>query len=281
VRQVLEAAAALEQYSEHPLAHAVLRAAGQRGLARLATDGFQSGPGGGLRGRVGGVDVLVGRSAWLGSNLVETAMHQSEADQLAMQGFSLVWVAIGGQAAALLVFADTLHPEARAAVDDLRRLGVQTRILSGDQEAAVSRIAGQLGITSFEAQLTPAEKLARVRESAGKGQRVAMVGDGINDGPALAAADVGIAIGTGAEVARQVAPICLVGHSPHLIAEAVRMSRQSARIMKQNLGWALGYNLVMLPVAIFTALPPQWAAAAMMFSSFSVVANALRLRKLI
>jgi Cu+-exporting ATPase len=181
----------------------------------------------------------------------------------------------------MLGFGDQLHPQSAGAIAELRELNVTVRILSGDRHAAVSHIAEQLGIDAFEAELKPDDKLARVRELTSRGGGIAMVGDGVNDAPALAAADVGIAIGAGADVAREAADICLVGHSPKLIAAAVRMSRRTARVMKQNLFWAFAYNLVMLPVAMITHLPPAAATAAMMFSSLSVVLNSLRLRRLL
>jgi Cu+-exporting ATPase len=155
------------------------------------------------------------------------------------------------------------------------------QILSGDRRPAVRRIAEELGVSSFEAELTPADKLRVVESRRAAGRRVAVVGDGINDAPALAAADVGIAIGAGADVAREAADICLVGHAPERIGDAIQISRQSARIMKQNLAWACLYNLVMLPVAIAAPLPPSLATAAMMLSSLSVVGNSLRLRRAI
>lgn len=278
---VLRLAAALEQFSEHPLAGALLRAARARAIETPLPDEFESRPGGGLRGDVDGTAVTIGNASWLRENHVEVDDFAERADALAARGTSVVWVAIEGRVAGLLAFADQLHPESAQAIAALRRLGVRTRILSGDRHAAVSHIAGQLGIDAFEAALSPAQKLARVQELCDAGRRVAMVGDGINDAPALAAADVGIAIGTGADVAREAADICLVGHSPRLIAEAIRVSRASSRVMKQNLFWALIYNLVMLPIAIVTALPPSLATAAMMCSSLSVVANSLRLRRVI
>jgi Cu+-exporting ATPase len=278
---VLRAAAALEQYSPHPLARALVEAAQQRGLALPDPADLSAPPGAGVRGKVGDDQLIVGSAAWLAESGVDTGPFRSQADSLTSDGCTTVWVALNGRVAALLGLADPLHPESAAAIQDLGQLGVQARILSGDRQAAVRYVADRLGIGSFEAELSPEQKLDRVRQLAGQGRRVAMVGDGINDAPALAAADVGIAIGTGADVAREAADICLVGHSPRLIARAIRVARGSARVMKQNLFWALAYNLVMLPVAILTSLPPALATAAMMCSSLSVVGNSLRLRRII
>ena len=280
-REVLRLAASLEQFSEHPLAKAVVAAAAERGLTPPDPDEFESSPGGGLRGRVDGREVCLGSASWLLDNQIDASSHAERADALAARGFTPVWVAVERRAVALLCFSDQLHPESAQSIARLRSLGVRVRILSGDRHAAVSHIAAQLGIDEFEAELTPGDKLDRVRELSARGHGVAMVGDGVNDAPALAAADVGIAIGTGADVAREAADICLVGHSPRLIAEAIHLSRRSARVMKQNLFWAFAYNIVMLPVAIMTHLPPAAATAAMMLSSLSVVGNSLRLRRLL
>ena len=279
--EALRAAVALEQFSEHPLAAALVRAARTRGIDPPDPDEFESQPGRGLRGSVNGVRTVVGSAAWLAANDVSPDGFVERADHLAASGASVIWVAQGGVVTALLAFADPVHPESAAAIAELHRMGIRTRILSGDRHAAVSHIAGVIGVDTFEAELSPDDKLERVRALTTGGHRVAMVGDGINDAPALAAADVGIAIGTGADVAREAADICLVGHSPRLIAEAVRISRASARVMKQNLFWALIYNVIMLPVAVLTALPPSLATVAMMFSSLSVVGNSLRLRRML
>ncbi len=277
--EVLRAAGALEQLSEHPLARAVVEAARRRGTDLPDPTELHSRPGRGVRGTVGQARIAVGSAAWLTDNGIDTSPHTKDAEALSADGFSVVWVVIDERVSALLGFADPLHPESAAAVAALRDLGVRVRILSGDREAAVRRVASRLGV-AYEAQLTPARKLERLREIAAEGRGVAMVGDGINDAPALAAAQVGIAIGTGADVAREAADICLVGHSPRLIAEAIGISRRSARVMKQNLFWAVAYNLVMLPIAMVTPLPPAVATAAMMCSSLTVVANSLRLRRM-
>lgn len=180
---------------------------------------------------------------------------------------------------AKLHFADTLHPQAADAVARLHRLGIRTLILSGDKRPVVETVARQVGIDEFEAEMLPEDKLARIRALHGSG--VAMVGDGVNDAPALAAADVGIAIGAGADVAREAAAICLVGHSPMLIPDAIAISRAGARVMKQNLFWALAYNVVMIPLAAFAPIHPALASAAMAMSSITVVGNSLRLRRVV
>lgn len=300
-------AAALAALSEHPLSRALLeaapefagtaaadgrpalvhpgRSAGAADVAPPVTE-FVSTPGMGLRGRVAGRLTLLGSARWVQENGVDVARWTERADALAARGHSIVWLAGADGVAdaapsvlALLAFADAIHPEANAAVRELRALGVRARILSGDRHAAVSAVANALGIDEFEAELSPADKLKRVRALADRGRRTIFFGDGVNDAAALAAADVGVAVGAGADVAREAADLCLIGHAPGLIPTAIRLSRASARVMKQNLFWAFAYNVLMLPVAAATPLPPAAATAAMMLSSFSVVANSLRLRR--
>ena len=276
---VLRLAAGPARLSPHPLAQALLLAAEQRRLVVPSVTDFVSSIGGGVRGRVDGQDVLVGSAAWLAERGINDHGLDRPAKAWALDGLSVVFVAVDGRVAGLFGFTDQLHPEAAAALTALRELGVQARILSGDREPAVRAVAQQLGIDTYEAQLSPNQKLVRVQALAAAGRGVGMVGDGINDAPALAAADVGIAIGAGSDLARAAAPICLVGHSPRLVPEAIRVSRASGRVMRQNLFWAVAYNLVMVPIAMLTPLPPALATAAMMCSSLTVVCNALRLRR--
>jgi len=277
--EVLRLAAAVERLSEHPLARALVQAAEKRGLDLPPVSKLHSSPGLGLEGQVDGRSMAIGSLTWLRSRGVNVAAAEALAPKLENAGMSLAGVVLDSRPAALLGFSDGLHPEAPEAIAALRRLGVETHILSGDRLPAVRQVAEQLGIEKFDAELRPEQKLAQVRALRGDEAVVAMIGDGINDAPALAAADVGIAIGTGADVARAAADICLVGHSPRLISAAIALSRAISRVMKQNLAWAVVYNLVMLPVAMATPIPPAAATAAMMFSSFSVVANSLRLRR--
>lgn len=277
--ELLALAASLEQHSQHPLARAIVRAAEQRGVALREATALQSAPGSGVSGRVANHEVAVGRPAWVAARTSAAGAPDGVAEAARSSGATSVVVAIDGRLAGELTFTDQPRPEAAEAVAALRSLGVGVRILSGDSRPAVADAAARLGIQHYEAELTPDEKLDRIRAISAAGLRVAMVGDGVNDAPALAAADVGFAIGAGADVAREAAAVCLVGASPRLIPEAIRISRASARVMKQNLAWAVGYNLLMLPLAMLTPLPAQYASAAMMLSSFSVVANSLRLRK--
>jgi Cu+-exporting ATPase len=276
--RVLSAAAALAQLSEHPVSRAVVRAAQARDIPLPKLSEFRSVPGAGLQGQIEGVSVHLGSLSWLRSNgatlPAELNIEEPHDSEMIVLG-----VALDHKLHAVLIVADPVHPDAAVAVRELRRLGVRLRVLSGDREKAVRRIAAELDISEYEAELSPQQKLDRLSELVRSGQRVAMVGDGVNDAPALAAADVGIAFATGAELARQAAPVCIVGHSPRAIPRLIQLSRASTRIMKQNLAWALIYNLLMLPVAILTPLPPAWASAAMMLSSLSVVANSLRLRR--
>jgi Cu+-exporting ATPase len=276
--KLLLVAGALGQLNPHPLAQALTRAARERGLSLPAVVDFASRPGGGVSGVIEGAEARSGSVEWVREGGAATEALEPRAGALADAGQSVVWVAHGKRLLGVLGLADEVHPESAGAIAELRRLGVVVRILSGDQAGAVASLARRLGVDAYEAQLTPDQKLEHVRRLAGGRGGVAMVGDGVNDAPALAAADVGIAIGTGADVSREAAGICLVGHSPQRIADAIRLSRASARIMRQNLFWAFFYNVIMLPVAIFTPLPPAVATAAMMFSSLSVVGNSLRLR---
>lgn len=251
----------------------------------------------------GTIRAWLGSAAWMRANGVSTDQVASRADALSSEGKSVVWLAIGPKTAcaddagppqpngdagaafsaaevvALIGLSDALHPDAPSAIASLHALRVQTEILSGDREAAVAAVARQLSIRRYAGDLSPAGKLERVRAAVNAGRRVAFVGDGVNDAAALNAATVGIAVGAGADVAREAADICLVGHAPGNLPRAIRLSRRSLTIMRQNLAWAFGYNLLMVPIAILTPVPPAAAALAMMFSSFSVVLNSLRLRR--
>ena len=270
--KALALAAAVARMSLHPFSKAIVETAQARGISIRDAGGFESAPGQGIAGNVDGNLVLLGSAAWLAQRSVARVVTGDAG------AISTVELAVDGVWTARFVLADELHPDARETVRRLHALGVSTQILSGDQSAIVGEVAKQLGVDGWRAGCLPQDKLDWIRDASRK-HPLAFVGDGINDAPALAAAQVGIAIGTGADVAREAADICIVGHSPLRIPDAIQLSRRSTSIMRQNLGWAVGYNVLMLPLAMSTTLPAEFAAAAMMFSSFSVVLNSLRLRR--
>jgi Cu+-exporting ATPase len=273
---VLALAAAVERSSEHPLGAAIVRAAEERGLSMRAADAFASFPGQGVEGTVDGQQVRIGRPA---HGLAQAAAP------LTADGKSVVEVVVDGRHAALLGIADTLRREARDAVTALRRQGLAVVLLTGDDRATAEAIGRQAGIDRVLAEVQPDGKAAAIRALQGEGQAVAMVGDGVNDAPALTAADVGIAMGTGTDVAIGSAGLTLLGGDLRGVTSAVGLSRATMRNIRQNLFWAFAYNAILIPVAMGFLFPfsgilldPVLAAAAMALSSVTVVSNALRLR---
>ncbi|MCC6358449.1 MAG: heavy metal translocating P-type ATPase, partial [Phycisphaerales bacterium] len=273
VAAALAAAGAVARLSGHPIAHAIAAEADRRGLHTPPATDFVEKAGLGMSATVTGRRVIVGNGAWLRQNGAEpdTLRPGNAADA------TIAWVAVDGRPQARILLRDEPSPDAADAIRNIRAAGARVVMLSGDVKAVCDRVAKQLGIDDYAAEMTPAEKLERIRTAAREQGHVAMVGDGINDAPALAAATVGIAIGAGRDVAREAADICLIGRSVAGVASLIRISRATVRTMWQNLAWAVGYNVIMMPAAIFTQLPPAWATAAMMLSSLSVVGNSLRL----
>ncbi len=280
----LALAAALQAGSEHPLARAVLRAAGDRGLALPAASGIKAIAGRGIEGHLGGRRWLLGNRALMAAIGVETATLATAATALESEGRTLSWLASetssGPVLHALLAFGDPPRAEAAEAVAALRALGVRPLMLTGDGRGAAAAIAAAVGIAEDEvrAEVLPGEKADVIRELARHG-RVAMVGDGINDAPALAAADVGFAMGGGTDVAMHAAGVTLMRSDPRLVADAIDISRRTSRKIRQNLFWAFAYNVVGLPLAAAGLLDPVLAGAAMALSSVSVLANTLLLRR--
>jgi Cu+-exporting ATPase len=271
--------AAAEARSEHPLGRAVARHARARARGSVpAPEKFEAVRGGGVRARVSGQPVLVGSLRFLESEGVPVADATARADALAASGQTVVAAAREGTLIALIALGDLLDESAVRAVGRLKALGIQPVMVTGDRWAAARAIAQAAGIEKMVAEALPADKLAEVQRRRARGQVVAMVGDGINDGPALAAADVGIAMGRGSDLAREAAPIVLVRGDLTAVADAILLSRRAARTIRQNLGWAFGYNLAAIPAAALGVLTPMIAAGAMAFSSVSVVLNSLRLR---
>jgi len=283
---VLRAAAAVEQGSEHPLARAVVRAAQDRALDVPAADGFTAVPGHGAVATVLEQRVLVGSPRLLEREGVGLDDGAALADGLAGEGRSVVAVAVDGRPAALLAVADAGRPSARAAVEALKQRGVTPVMLTGDNAATAKRIAAELGIDEVRAEVLPGGKAVEIEALQRLGRRVAMVGDGVNDAPALAQADVGIAIGAGTDVAVETADAVLMRSDPEDVVRAVDISRGTLRKMRQNLGWAIGYNAIALPIAAGVFAPlgltlrPEMAAVSMSGSSIIVALNALLLKRL-
>jgi Cu+-exporting ATPase len=221
----------------------------------------------------------VGNTALLDAAGVDYGAQLDQAQAWAAQGKTPVYVAIGGVCVALFAIADQARSGAKEAITLLHRLGLQTVMATGDVEAVANHIARQVGIDRVIARATPGDKLDLIRSLQKEGRRVGMIGDGINDAPALAAADVGFAIGGGADIAVESADITLVGGDIARVAGGIELSRKTMKIIRQNLFWALGYNVVAIPVAAAGRLNPMIAAAAMAMSSVSVVTNSLRLQK--
>jgi len=277
--RLLGIAASVERRSEHPLAQAIVAAARQRGIDAEEPKGFEALPGAGAVATVAGEQVVVGTPRLLAEQGVDWEPLADSLEALQRGGATAVCVAQSGMALGAIGIADTLRPTAKQAIERLKAAGIASAIISGDNAARVAAVGSAVGIEEQHAEVRPADKAARVRQLQSEGAVVAMVGDGINDAPALAQADVGIAIGTGTDVALEAADVALMRSDPQDVATAISLSRRAMRIIKQNLFWAFFYNCLGVPLAAAGVIPPTFAAAAMALSSISVVGNSLRLRR--
>lgn len=283
--RLLLLAASLEGSSEHPLADAVVRYADGRGIQRATVESFATVTGKGLSGVVDGVKVVVGNEAMVSDGGAEAAPLRGDAERLSGEGKTAVYVSVDGKLAGLLAIADPIRSTSREAIAKLRRLGLDIVLLTGDNERTANAIAREAGISRVVAGVLPEGKVAELKRLQSEGQVVAMVGDGINDAPALAQADVGMAVGTGTDIAAEAADVVLMRGDLGSVVQAVRLSRRTMRTMKQNLFWAFIYNVIGIPIAAGALYPvlglllsPILASLAMAFSSVSVVTNSLRLR---
>jgi Cu+-exporting ATPase len=284
--EVVQLAADLEAVSEHPLARAVATRAGQMGLKPSVVEGFAAVSGLGARAIRQGRPALLGSRRFLEAEGIVLNGLDAAADRLIADGKTVVYVAQDGQAAGLLAFSDQPKPSAAETVATLTRMGLKVAMLSGDSAGTARAMGRTLGIQRVLAEVLPGDKAAEIRRLRDGGEVVAMVGDGINDAPALAAADIGIAIGAGTDVAIEASDITLIKEDLRSVPQAIRLSFATMRTIRQNLFWAFIYNVVGIPIAAGALYPlwgiflnPEFAAAAMAMSSVSVVGNSLRLRR--
>ncbi len=284
--QALTLAASAERGSEHPIARAIVAAAGERGLELQAPESFKAVTGHGIDAVVDGKRVLAGNLALMNDNGVDASASNTDARTLSSAGRTLMYIAVDGKLAALMAAADTVKPSSREAIAKLRNLGISVYMMTGDNKETAAAIAKDVEIDKVLSEVLPQDKAGEVKRLQEAGEAVAMVGDGINDAPALVQADVGIAIGTGTDVAVESADIVLMRGDLNKVAEAIALSRATIRNIRQNLFWAFIYNSLGIPFAAGIVyllggplLSPVFAGAAMAFSSVSVVSNALRLRR--
>jgi len=275
--KLLMLAASAENNSEHFLGKAIVGYALEQGVAIKQASHFNSETGRGIRAGIDGHTVLIGNKNWLSEQAINLAPLSEAAHDLAGQGKTPVFMAIDGKAAALFGIADKAKPTARAAIARLHKLGIATLMATGDNERTARAIANQVGMAHVEANARPAQKLAIIEALKAKGKKVGHVGDGINDAPALTAADVGFAVGSGTDIAIEAADLTLVNGDIAKVADAIALSKDTIVIIKENLFWAFAYNTVAIPVAAMGRLNPMLASAAMALSSVSVVLNSLRL----
>lgn len=283
---LLRLAASAEQGSEHPLAAAIVQAARDRGMTLAAGSEFRALTGKGMSAQVEGQTIMVGNAALLSDQGVSSGSLEEQAAALAATGKTPMYVVVDGQPAGLIGVADTIKPTAVQLIAALKEAGIEAAMITGDNTRTAEAVAGALGITRVFAEVLPEQKAAYVRRLQEEGKRVAMVGDGVNDAPALAQADIGIAIGAGTDVAIQTASVVLMKSDPFDIVRALRLSRATVTKMKQNLFWASIYNLLAIPVAAGVLYPrfgimlrPEWSALLMSLSSIIVATNAVLLKR--
>jgi P-type Cu+ transporter len=285
--RIVRVAGALERASEHPLAEAVVRYAQDRGLDLPHVQEFESLTGQGVVGLVEGEVVLIGNSALMGRYSIATESMEEIGRRFAENGMTALWIGIAGVSAGVIAVSDTIKANAAEAIRRLHAEGLRVVMVTGDNEHAARAIAREVGVDEVIAGVLPAGKVDAIKRLQQEGQVVAMVGDGINDAPALAQADIGLTMATGADIAMEAGDVMLMRSDLTSVAGAISLSRGTMRVMRQNLFWAFLYNVIGIPLAAGVLYPvfglmlsPVVASAAMALSSFSVVTNSLRLRRL-
>lgn len=278
--ELLKLAASAEYNSEHPLAKSIVNAAKEKGMDFYKTNNFQAVPGYGITAEINEKKVVVGTSKLLNEQGIDISILAGKAEMMEKQGKTAIYAAAGGKLQGILAVSDTVKDNSREAVEELKKMNIEVWMITGDNRRTAEAIAGEVGITNVMAEVLPEQKAEKIKQLQEENRVVGMVGDGINDAPALAAADVGFAIGTGTDVAMEAADVTLIRGDLMGVVNSIKLSRATMRNIKQNLFWALIYNTVGIPVAALGFLSPIIAGAAMAFSSVSVVTNALRLRNI-
>ncbi|MEE8174269.1 MAG: copper-translocating P-type ATPase, partial [Dehalococcoidia bacterium] len=283
--EVLRLAAVAEKNSEHPLGEAIIRGARGRGLEPEDADSFNAIPGQGVEAQLGGRSILLGNRRLMAERKISLDGLISEVERLESEGKTTMFVAVDGAPAGIVAVADTLKETSALAVKELHRMGIQVAMITGDNRRTAEAIARKVGIDRVLAEVLPEDKANEVKKLQAEGLKVAMVGDGINDAPALAQADAGIAIGSGTDVAKETGHVILIKDDLMDVVAALQISRQTLRLIKQNLGWAFGYNTLAIPIGAGLLYPffsqmvsPELAAVLMATSSLSVTLNTLRMR---
>jgi Cu+-exporting ATPase len=285
-REILTFAASAEKGSEHPLGEAIVKKAKEEDLNLLGSEGFEAIAGHGIEVMLDSKQILLGNLRLMEERKVLLNGLLKKAEQLSNEGKTPMFLAVEGEVAGIIAVADTLKESSKKTVEALHRIGLEVVMLTGDNQRTAKAIAGQIGVDRVLAEVLPEMKAEEVRRLQAEGKKVGMVGDGINDAPALAQADVGIAIGTGTDVAMESSDITLIGGDLRGVVTAIALSKATIRNIKQNLFWAFAYNTILIPVAAGALFPffgillnPIFAAGAMAISSVTVVSNALRLRR--
>ena len=279
--KIISLAAGLESFSEHPLSRAVIEEAKKRKIKPETVTEFKNIAGKGIEGKTGGKNVLVGNARLLAERGIETGMLKDKIEKLEKEAKSVLLVAEDKNLIGIIGVADTPKPDAVKAVSNLKNAGIEAIMLTGDNNATAAAISETLGIKKFIAQVLPQDKANEVKKLQAEGHKIAFVGDGINDAPAIAQSDLGIAMGTGTDIAIESGDIVLIKGNPEKVFEAINLSRATFRVIKQNLFWAFFYNVAAIPLAAFGLLNPIIAATAMAASSVSVIGNSIRIKRLL